>query len=123
MSYEVFSKKEIDYLKGEIKPNKNYTKTLRKRINKKMRMFIENTLPLLDNNRYTKDLIIELKNQLELRGTENRTIGTEFSAPNNQFNNKSPSFVSVLEERVGIEPTYIRSAGGRVTIPPSLHLI
>ena len=76
MSYEVFSKKEIDYLKGEIKPNKNYTKTLRKRINKKMRMFIENTLPLLDNNRYTKDLIIELKNQLELRGTENRTIGT-----------------------------------------------
>ena len=26
-----------------------------------------------------------------------------------------------LEEGVGVEPTYIRSAGGRVTVPPSLH--
>ena len=77
----MFSKKEIDYLKGNINPNHNYAKTLRKRINRKIRELLNDDIPLLKENEHTRHWISALGVLTNLRGTENSTRGTEFSTP------------------------------------------
>ncbi len=83
----MFSKKEIDYLKGEIEPNQNYAKTLRKRINRKIRYLLNKDIPLLLESQHTKHWIPELRGLLDLRGTENNTMGTEFNTPRQDIKN------------------------------------
>ena len=56
----MFSKKELDYLKGDIKPNKNYKKMLRKRINRKIRALLNEDIPILSKNNYTHRWLSEI---------------------------------------------------------------
>ena len=81
----MFSKKEIDYLKGDIKPNQNYAKTLRKRINRKLRVLLNDDIPLLLENENTRHWVSELGYLSNLRGTENSTRGTKFNTPRQQM--------------------------------------
>ena len=70
----MFSKKEIDYLKGNINPNHNYAKTLRKRINRKIRELLNDDIPLLKENEHTRHWISALGVLTNLRGTEFSTL-------------------------------------------------
>ena len=53
--------------------------------------------------------------------TENSNSVTEFSNVGQERPPMISEIAPKLEEGVGVEPTYIRFAGGRVTVPPSLH--
>ena len=55
--------------------------------------------------------------------TENSNGVTEFSNVGQERPPMISEIAPKLEEGVGVEPTYIRSAGGRVTVPPSLHYV
>ena len=46
----MFSKREEEYLKGSLQLGKNYDKTMRRRINKKVRVLLGQSLPLLAKN-------------------------------------------------------------------------
>ena len=113
----MFSKRELDYLKGKIKPNYDYEKVLRSRINRKLRSLLNKDIPLLLENKDTRNWIYELRKQLDREVTENRNMVTEFSYHRtNKLNQRSMSFNNeTYEEGMGVEPIYIRSAGGRVT--------
>ena len=105
----MFSKKERDYLKGEIKPNKNYEKMLRKRINRKIRSFLNEDLPTLSQSHFVNRLQDELMNRLEIRGTENSTLGIEFSTPNQSMRNQMISIDRNNEREMrstGFEPVF-----------------
>ena len=84
----MFSNKEIDYLKGKIKPNHDYERVLRSRINRKIQDLKNETIPLLIENDFTKKQILELIRQFESSVTENSNVVTEFS---NIQQEKTPS--------------------------------
>ena len=84
----MFSNKEIDYLKGKIKPNQYYERVLRSRISRKIRDLKNETIPILIENDFTKKQIYELINQFESNVTENSNGVTEFS---NIQQEKTPS--------------------------------
>ena len=84
----MFSNKEIDYLKGKIKPNPDYERVLKSRISRKIKDLKNETIPLLIENDFTKKQTYELIRQYGNNVTENSNGVTEFS--NNQYD-KSPS--------------------------------
>lgn len=109
----MFSKKEEAYLKGNLQINRNYDRVLRKRINRKIRTFINHTLPLLSNNSHTGHWIMELKRILNDKGTENNTIDTEFNTPNTlMVEGKTISYHNERALGVGFEPTKPRRGYG-----------
>ncbi len=75
----MFSKKEIDYLKGKIKPNHNYERVLRSRISRKLHDLKTEAIPLLIGNDFTRKRVYELIRQLEIGVTEISNGVTECS--------------------------------------------
>ena len=71
----MFSKREEEYLNGSLQLSKNYDKTIRRRINKKIRLLLEQSLPLLAKNPYTNHWLEKMNRVLNTvpRGTEYRT--------------------------------------------------
>ena len=101
----MFSNKEIDYLKGKIKPNHDYERVLRSRINRKIQVLKNETIPLLIENDFTKKQIYELIRRFESNVTENSNGVTKFSNAHNLINSKTPNFVLNKEPREGFEPS------------------
>ncbi len=71
----MFSKREEEYLKGSLLLSKNYDKTMKRRINKKIRLLLETTVPLIAENPNTTHWIPEIRKVLDSvpMGTEYRT--------------------------------------------------
>ena len=75
----MFSKSEVDYLKGMKKVSKGYERYLRHSVNKKLIKFEEQILPIILDNESTRSWFINLvrKNTNSIRENSNVTQNQE----------------------------------------------
>ena len=66
----MLSKRELEFLKGEIEVNKGYERFLRHSISKKLKRFEEEILPALMSNEVTRKWLISLADRI-VRGSSN----------------------------------------------------